>query len=600
MKKTIITVTALVLSLLILLSLILSINLEFNLKVRRKISDIFRTHEIVMVESKVAILTKDDLVEDPNSEALLLEKDQTGDTYLDISFLSTGAVTASFDEQLNALTIVGNGTHMKIHADGNVEIEGEPIESNIAIKTFGDARYINLTQLNQTAEGRAFLFMDRPYTQGGNLIIENKANAYLQAQMTSETNVFGTVEALNAFAQSQFEMRFLYEIKNIFSKIEIVESMPAGNPRVYMQEEGVLKVVTEQQNIGYIELREDMNIVTIAPEVAANYTEANARYTSPIVLTWEAVYSYNPDTTLIPEMNHLNVISPTWYELSDAAGAVSSMASHDYVAWAQGRNYEVWALVSNAFDLDRTHGFLTSSTARERFIETMINEAKLYGYEGINIDFENVYMADKDALTHFVNEFAHYARKNQITLSMDVTVMGGSDNWSKCYDHEKLGQIVDFLIVMTYDEHWASSPISGPVASYDWMLHHMSILANYVDTDKLVLGVPLYTRVWREYPSETVANNHKTTSAAIGMEAQNVLIEKYNLDLIWDDTERLYYATFFEEDAQVKIWVENAKTIREKLSIVNDLGLKGAAAWRRGYETIDVWDAFEVIERREP
>ena len=600
MKKTIIAITALILTVVILATFILAIDLEFNLKLRRKISEIFRTHEIVQIESEVAILTKDAVVLDANAEALLMEKDLSGDTYLNIKHLSTGPITASYDAQIKALTIVGNGVHMKIFESGNFEVEGEPVEGTISIKVFGEEQYINLTALNQTPEGRAFLFMDRPYTQGGNLIIENKATPYLKAEILSETKVFATVDALNNYAQSQFEVRFLYAFKNLFSKIEIVASMPKSNPIVYMEENGVLHVVTEQQEIGYIQSQDDLKIVSIAPEVSANYSKKNESYVDPIVLTWEAVYSFNPDTEKIPVMNHLNVISPTWYELSDASGAVSSMASNDYVTWAHGRGYEVWALVSNAFDLDRTHDFLKSSAARERFIATMIKEAKLYGYEGINIDFENVYMADKDALTHFVNEFAHQARNNELTLSMDVTVMGGSDNWSKCYDHEKLGQIVDFLVVMTYDEHWASSPISGPVASYDWMLHHMTVLTNYVSPDKLVLGVPFYTRVWREYPSDSLANKYKTRSSAIGMEAQNALIEKYSLSLIWDDTDRLYYATFFEEDAQVKIWVENAQTIREKLSIVNDLGLKGAAAWRRGFETIDVWDAFDVIERREP
>lgn len=600
MKKTLIGISALILSIIILLSLVLSVDIELNLKVRRKMSDIFRTTERIQSESKAVIMMKDHLIEDPNSEAILAEKDFSGDTYLNVAHLSTGPITAFYDETNEVLSIVGNGTHMKIYADGNYDLDGSPADGRITTKVFGDALYINLTALNQSIAGQSFLFVERPYIQGGNLVIENKAITYLQAEIIEKTYLFESVEALNTYTQTAFELKFLYSLRNIFSKIEVVDTLSKTNPIVYMEGDGILKVVTDQQKIGYIQLNNEIELTQIVSEIDSNYKVMNEKYKKPIILTWEAVYSFNPDTEKIPQMNHLNVISPTWYELSDASGAVSSMASHDYVAWAHGRNYEVWALVSNAFDLERTHQFLLNSTARERFIKTMIDEALTYGYEGINIDFENVYMADKEALTHFVNEFAHYARKNQITLSMDVTVMGGSDNWSKCYDHEKLGQIVDFLIVMTYDEHWASSPISGPVASYDWMLHHMSVLTNYVSADKLVLGVPFYTRVWREYPSDSIANKHRTTSAAIGMEAQNALIEKYNLELIWDETDRLFYATFFEADAQVKIWVENAQTIREKLSIVNTLGLKGAAAWRRGFETNDVWDVFEVIESREP
>ena len=174
--------------------------------------------------------------------------------------------------------------------------------------------------------------------------------------------------------------------------------------------------------------------------------------------------------------------------------------------------------------------------------------------------------------------------------------MGGSDNWSKCYDHEKLGAIVDFLVIMTYDEHWASSPISGPVASYDWMLYHMKQLAEVVSPEKLVMGVPFYTRVWREYPSTEKANAITTRSSAIGMEAQNNLITKYNLTPIWDDVDKLYYATFFEEGNQVKMWIENAETIGAKIEIIDLLGLKGVAAWRRGFETPDIWNVFEKLK----
>ena len=354
--------------------------------------------------------------------------------------------------------------------------------------------------------------------------------------------------------------------------------------------------ITERSRIGYAVLRETDTINFIAEADKTQRDSISRIYPDPIVLTWEAVYSFNPNTENIGPMDSLNVISPTWYELTDEAGSVSSTASEAYVNWAKSRNYEVWALVSNAFNLDRTHAFLYTANARADFIAYMINEAMVYGYEGINIDFENVYMADKDALTHFVHEFAYHTRKNNLTLSMDVTVMGGSDNWSKCYDHAKLGDIVDFLVIMTYDEHWASSPISGPVASYDWMLYHMRQLAEVVPVDKLVMGVPFYTRVWREYPSTEKANAHTTRSSAIGMEAQNALVDKYKLTPIWDDIDKLYYATFFEEGNQVKIWIENARTIEAKLEIIELLGLKGVAAWRRGFETPDIWKVFEKLK----
>jgi spore germination protein YaaH len=127
------------------------------------------------------------------------------------------------------------------------------------------------------------------------------------------------------------------------------------------------------------------------------------------------------------------------------------------------------------------------------------------------------------------------------------------------------------------------------------MLHHMTQLAEVVDPNKLIMGVPFYTRVWREYPSTEVANQFVTKSSAIGMEAQNALIVKYELTPIWDDVDKLYYATFFEENAQVKLWIENASSMAAKMQIINTLNLKGVAAWRRGFETQDIWDVFNQI-----
>ncbi|HSN65149.1 MAG TPA: glycosyl hydrolase family 18 protein, partial [Fusibacter sp.] len=364
---------------------------------------------------------------------------------------------------------------------------------------------------------------------------------------------------------------------------------------IYPVNENTLFIIDEENNRGYIERKDDLSIEPKRISDLPQRISMKRTYDAPIVMTWEAVYSYNPDTTTLPVMNNLNIVSPTWYELASADGQVNDKSSADYTAWAHARGYEVWALVSNAFDIDMTHAFLTDSNARMRFISEMLSQARANGYEGINIDFENVYLEDRDALTHFVDTFAYYAREAGITLSMDVTVMGGSDNWSKCYDHVKLGKIVDFLIIMTYDEHWASSPVSGPVASYDWMLYHMTQLADVVDPDKLVMGVPFYTRVWREYPSTEVANEFVTKSSAIGMEAQNALIVKYELTPIWDDVDKLYYATFFEENAQVKLWIENARSMAAKMQIINTLNLKGVAAWRRGFETQDIWDVFNQI-----
>lgn len=595
MKKTILGLVSVVVILLIIISAVLAVDVGLNLQLRRKASNMFSDFEVISSEPAVVYLGKNNADFESNASLLLAEKDSTGDTFISIDLLKTDDITTNYDSDNQIFSLVGYDQMIVISSDGTVYENGVRSDLKVTIKEISDGIYLNLSAFNRLNASDIIGFEEYPYVKGGHLIIYNKYERMPTLDVASRW-LFDSQESLDKYLKEQFELEFLYSIKNIFKKTQVVEAISESSAIAYQIDDDTLLMITDQAKIGYALYRETDEIAYKGKAEKPMPLRISRTYDEPIVLTWEAVYSFNPNTESIGPMDTLNVISPTWYELSDSDGNITSMASQDYVSWAKSRNYEVWALVSNAFDIDRTHAFLYNADARERFIQYMLEEAAKYGYEGINIDFENVYMADKDALTHFVNEFAYHTRKNNITLSMDVTVMGGSDNWSKCYDHEKLGAIVDFLVIMTYDEHWASSPISGPVASYDWMLYHMKQLAEVVSPEKLVMGVPLYTRVWREFPSTEKANTITTRSSAIGMEAQNNLIAKYNLTPIWDDVDKLYYATFFEEGNQVKIWIENAETIEAKIEIIDLLGLKGVAAWRRGFETPDIWSVFEKLK----
>lgn len=595
MKKTILGLVSVVVILFVIISAVLAVDVGLNIQIRRKASNMFRDYEIVNSEAQVVYLSKNNADFELNAALLFAEKDSTGDTYINIDYLKTDDITTNYDSNNQVLSIVGYDQMIVISGDGTVHENGVRSDMQIPIKKISDGIYLNLSAFNKLSAGDILGFMEYPYVKGGHLIIYNKYENMPTLNMASRW-LFESEDSLKSYLKEQYELEFLYSIKNIFKKTQVVDVVSDSSVTAYQIDDNTLLSITDQGKIGYALYLETDEIAYTAKAEKPTPLKISRIYDEPIILTWEAVYSFNPNTENIGPMDTLNVISPTWYELSDSEGSVSSMASEEYVAWAKSRNYEVWALVSNAFDIDRTHDFLYNADARQRFIQYMIEEANNYGYEGINIDFENVYMADRDALTHFVHEFAYHTRKNNITLSMDVTVMGGSDNWSKCYDHGKLGAIVDFLVIMTYDEHWASSPISGPVASYDWMLYHMKQLAEVVSPEKLVMGVPFYTRVWREYPSTEKANAITTRSSAIGMEAQNNLITKYNLTPIWDDVDKLYYATFFEEGNQVKMWIENAETIGAKIEIIDLLGLKGVAAWRRGFETPDIWNVFEKLK----
>ncbi|OJV62669.1 MAG: hypothetical protein BGO41_15735 [Clostridiales bacterium 38-18] len=594
MKKTLLAVVSIVIIVTMLLSIYLAIDVEKNLMIRRKIVSILDPTEMVHQTAKVLYGMGDDAIIDEHSDWILQKKNDENRTFINIENLKTEWISSHYDTDNFILSIVDGRHHIQIDQLGNVKVDFKLVDHRVEIIQLDDSYYLDLTALIKLPEGEALGFYEFSYHSGDSLVIMNRYLPYRVYTSSDEIKVFGTIEALTNYQEKHYSIDFLYKLNNLFNKAQIVDLIKNKPLYLFNLDEKSVLVVTNESVYGIV----DNSIYSKSTIIEGKKREVsviNKEVPEKIVMTWEAVYSYNPDPTTIPDLPNLNVISPTWYELSDAEGNINGNPSEAYINWTKEKGLILWPLVSNAFDIDLTHTFLNNAISREHFIQALILEAKLKGYSGINIDFENVYLADRDALTHFIAELAIYMNQEGLVLSMDVTVMGGSDNWSKCYDHEKLGKIVDFLIIMTYDEFWASSPVSGPVASYDWMLRHMTELTEVVSKDKLVLGIPLYTRVWREYPREDVANQIRTKSSAIGMAAQNALIEKYELKPIWDETDQLYYATFFEEDAQVKIWIENAETISAKLDIVNNLNLKGAASWRRGFETEDIWPIFEKI-----
>lgn len=222
-------------------------------------------------------------------------------------------------------------------------------------------------------------------------------------------------------------------------------------------------------------------------------------------------------------MSGLQVVSPTWFHLQKD-GLVKNVADKKYVEWAHKKGYQVWGLFSNSFDAKLTNSMLNDPKLRIKVIKQLLSYVELYQLDGINVDFENVYLKDKEELVQFLRELTPLLHEKGRTVSIDVTVKSLSENWSMFYDRKKIGEIVDYVMLMAYDEHWATSPKAGSVASIPWVEKGIKGILEEVPNDKLILGVPFYTRLWKEEIDET--GNKKVTSKTFTMEQTKEWIKK--------------------------------------------------------------------------
>lgn len=313
-----------------------------------------------------------------------------------------------------------------------------------------------------------------------------------------------------------------------------------------------------------------------------------------VVMAWQPTFEGYADLSKIEKVKGLNVAAPSWLAVTDEAGSVRNQADYRYVKEAHERGYQVWPLVTNSFDPDLTHVFLSEESARKNVIKQLVVYAALYEFDGINIDFENVYDSDRELLNVFVKELADAMRRLDLTVSIDVTVPSGVSQWSLCYDRRTLAEAVDFVMLMAYDEHWRTSPVSGSVASIGWVESGLARTLAEVPAHKLVLGVPFYMREWREDEAGGVQAKTMTMAQAEAVLAQT------GIEPMWLEESGQYYFEYQKENdaARYRVWQEEARSIGLKADLINKYHLAGVAAWRKGFEKPEIWDA--IYEKLQP
>lgn len=316
-----------------------------------------------------------------------------------------------------------------------------------------------------------------------------------------------------------------------------------------------------------------------------------------INLVWDHIYDASRNQVKLDKIDGLDIVSPTWFAVVDETGLIHSKADIGYVNDAHSKGYKVWALVSNSFNPDLTHSVLASSEAQENIIRQLLEYAAAYKLDGINIDFENIYENDKDRFSEFVEKLAKRLKEKNLTVSIDVTVPSNTPNWSKCYDRKRLGAAVDYVMVMTYDEHWRKSPVSGSVASLPWVEKGIQNTLALVPREKVLLGIPFYTREWEE--SIDAAGKKTVSAKTMTMAAVQQTIDEHNLHPVWLPDAGQYYVEYEKNNKTYKIWIENAHSIALKTELVHKYGLAGVASWRKGFEAKHIWNILNNNLRNE-
>lgn len=354
---------------------------------------------------------------------------------------------------------------------------------------------------------------------------------------------------------------------------------------VISENDGYARIRTSNGKLGYIKSNKIANTVTVRENI-----EEQKQIEGKINLVWD-YYSTSasaPNRT-DEKMDGVNVVSPAFFYLDSNGNLKENIGTSgkEYIEWAHNNGYKVWPMVQNAGDgmLKVTSEIMNDYNKRQELINEIIVACVRYKLDGINIDFENMKQEDKDVYSRFIIELTPRIKDMGLVVSVDVTAPDGGETWSMCFDRHVLGDVADYIVFMAYDQYGASSNKSGTTAGYNWIELSLNkfLKTEEIESEKIILAIPLYARLWTENSSGKVVKQ-----SAIPMKEINNIVTS-NISKQWDENLKQYYAEYKDGSYTKKIWIEDEKSLKEKLSLIKENNLGGVASWAKDMETNNFW-----------
>ena len=373
-------------------------------------------------------------------------------------------------------------------------------------------------------------------------------------------------------------------------KSPILRELAVGTKLMYVGMEeapkkGFTMVMTEDGVIGYVRnkhIKESYYETVESDYILPKYT-AQTR-SGKINLVFHQVFNQdavNNLEALIKPTKSLDVVVPTWFSIIDNQGSISSLANEAYVEKANGLGLEVWGLVDD-FNTEVSMNDLLSHTSRRETLSNNLVEAALkYKLNGINIDFEKIPSSAGEHYIQFLRELSVKCRNSGIVLSVDNYV---PSSYTAYYNREEQGIIVDYVIIMAYDEYYAGSEVAGPVASIGFIKDAVRNTLEIVPKEKTIIAIPFYTRLWKE------ASDGSVSSESLSMTPASNILADNQVETEWDDGSGYYYGEYEKDGALYRMWQEEESSIEEKLKAIYEADVAGIGAWKLGLEKESIWN----------
>lgn len=507
------------------------------------------------------------------------------------------------------------------HVSGNeiaLFLDGQPQEDKGLLQ--GEQPYLPITWVNQNLNERfywdeqekllvytlpesiVYINTDTRSDKGLPLLLETGNGVFLSTELIlTYTDIrispFVEDEVHRLFVSTKWEPEMWTIVKR---KGAVREKGGIKSPIVALQAEGVrvrvldsmdywARVQTEDGHMGYIEklrLGESDPMTYISTFQVPVYT--NISMDQKVCLAWHQVTSPEGNSSiqkLLRNTKGINVISPTWFSMTDNEGNYTSLADRAYVDYLHDQGIQVWALIDNFSPDVQSEVLFSRTSVRTKLITRLMEDAQTYALDGINLDFESIKESAGPHYIQFIRELSVSCRKNHIVLSIDNHVPAP---YNAFYNRKEQGAVADYVIIMGYDEHYAGGE-AGPVASISYVRNGIKDTLKDVPREKVINAVPFYTRVWKE-------NKEGKSSDALGISDAKAWVKSNRVSLQWKENLGVYYGEVIKDEESKVIWMEDERSLGLKMDAIREYDLAGVSCWKLGFEPKEIWDVVNLNE----
>ena len=315
--------------------------------------------------------------------------------------------------------------------------------------------------------------------------------------------------------------------------------------------------------------------------------------------------------SLRQHIDQITIIAPQAYSVNDD-GVVWGEPDIRVLRLASEHDRGVMPLIVNpGFDADMLHALLSSDAARARAIQTMVEECRRHGFMGIQFDFENLNLTDKDAFTRFYREAAQALHEAGFKISVAVVhrlddLPGPTpyhgwlfEQWRAGYDLQALGEIGDFVSIMSYSQHTRRTP-PGPQAGIPWVRDVIEYFLEFIPANKLSLGIPLWSQHWfTSWEEDLLPELARSYSRSLSYREAIGLLERRGVRPMWSDDHKVSFSFFSNAGVFEWVFLEDAQSFQAKIDVMEEYGLRGFSAWVLGREDPGIWQVL-AGQRRQP